>query len=100
MKRIALALTLLAFTGSFASDGSILVNTVSFADLPDKTETSPGKDKSIKNNKATTSSTCTVKVNACSRQVKNTSLAGTSCAAKKASIAAAKPKTTPVVAVK
>ncbi|PSR53117.1 hypothetical protein AHMF7605_06035 [Adhaeribacter arboris] len=64
MKKFALLLSFLAYAGNVASEGTILVNTISFADLPAKVKTT----KIItakKLTKVTPAATCTVRVKAC-----------------------------------
>ncbi|QMU28317.1 hypothetical protein [Adhaeribacter radiodurans] len=106
MKKFALLLSFLAYVGNYASEGSILVNTVSFADLPAKvkpTHTVTGK----KVNKSTTNSTCSafpaskclVKVKACSVVTKTVVRPKKSCLHQKASLLVAKATPDPIVSL-
>ncbi len=64
MKKFALLLSLLAFAGNYASEGSILVNTVSFADLPPKVKSNDiAKVKKL--TKVKPAPTCVIKVKSC-----------------------------------
>ncbi len=106
MKKFALLLFFVAFSGNYALEGSILVNTVSFADLPAKVK--PADNLKFKKfNKVTPASACAAtpvtacvaKVKACAAPAKTVARACTPCPLRKASPVIAEATSDPIISL-